>query len=128
MIPHPGALHHRSLFEEHGLYDESYRIAGDYEMLLRELRVREAIFVDRVVVDMRFGGMSSKPALIHSMHREVQRARATHGMRDVPAGLRASMAASWLGMWIHRVLGERAYRWCADLYRVVRGKPRIWTV
>ena len=21
-----------------------------------------------------------------------------------------------------------AYRWCADVYRLVRGKPRVWTV
>ena len=56
-IPHPGSLHHRSIFEERGLYDESYRIAGDYEMFLRELLLRDPVFVDHVVVDMRFGGM-----------------------------------------------------------------------
>lgn len=128
MIPHPGMLHHRSLFAEHGLYDESYRIAGDYELLLRELRTGEAIFVDRVVVDMRFGGMSSKPALIHSMLREVQRARVKHGLHATPARLRLALAASWLGAWIERLLGDRAYRWCADLYRLARGKRRIWTV
>lgn len=59
MIPHPGTLHHRSLFEEHGTFDASYRIAGDYDMLLRELLEHAPLFVDRLVVDMRFGGMSS---------------------------------------------------------------------
>lgn len=128
MIPHPSTLHHRSLFEEHGLYDESYRIAGDYEMLLRELRMREALFVDRVVVEMRFGGISSNPAAIHAMLREVQRARLKHGLRRAPARLRMALAASWLGGWIQRLLGDGAYRWAADLYRLARGKPRIWTV
>lgn len=128
MIPHPGTLHHRSLFSEHGVFDESFRIAGDYELLLRELRTGKAVFVDRVVVDMRFGGLSSRPAAIHSMLREVQRARAKQGLRDVPPRLRVSLAASWLGTWIGRIFGDKAYRWAADLYRLVRGKPRIWTV
>jgi hypothetical protein len=35
-VPHPDLMHHRSIFEEHGFFDLSFRIAGDYEMLLRE--------------------------------------------------------------------------------------------
>jgi glycosyltransferase involved in cell wall biosynthesis len=128
MIPHPGTLHHRSVFEQRGLFDESYRVAGDYELVLRELLQRDPVFVDRVVVDMRFGGMSSRPAGIYRTLQEVQRARAAHGLRNKPARLRQALAAAWLGSWIHRLLGDRAYRACADLYRVARGKPRIWTV
>ena len=128
MIPHPGTLHHRSLFEEHGYFDESYRIAGDYDMLLREVLARPPAFVDRVTIDMSFGGMSSKPGAIYRNLQEIQRARAAHGLRGTPARLRMAIGAAWLGSWILRVLGDRAYGWCADLYRVARGKPRIWTV
>jgi glycosyltransferase involved in cell wall biosynthesis len=127
-LPHPGTLHRRSLFEERGVFDRSYRVAGDYEMLLRELRTGEAIFVDRIVVDMRLGGMSSRPAAIHGTLQEILRARTAHGLRRRSAGLRLALAAGWLGGWIHRFLGDRAYGWCADLYRMARGKPRIWTV
>lgn len=128
MLPHPGTLHHRSLFEEHGFFDESYRIAGDYDMLLRELLQREPRFVDRIVVDMRFGGMSSRPGAIYGNLHEIQRARAAHGLRGTPARLRMALAAAWLGSGIQRLLGDRAYGWCADLYRLARGKRRIWTV
>jgi hypothetical protein len=127
MIPHPGSLHHRSIFEELGMFDESYRVAGDYELVLRELLVREPVFVDRVVVDMRFGGMSSRPAAIYRTLQEVQRARAAHGLLGKPPRLRQALAAAWLGSWIQRLLGDRTYRYCADLYRIARGKPRIWT-
>jgi len=128
MIPHPGTLHHRSVFEEGGLFDESYRVAGDYDLMLRELLKRDPLFVDRVVVDMRFGGMSSRPEAIYRTLQEVQRSRATHGLHDKSARLRQALTAAWLGSWIYRLLGERAYRVCADLYRVARGLPRIWTV
>lgn len=127
MIPHPGSLHHRSVFEARGLFDESFRVAGDYELVLRELLAREPVFVDRVVVDMRFGGMSSRPAAIYRTLQEVQRARAAHGLHGKPARLRQALAAAWIGSWIQRLLGDRAYRFFADLYRIVRGKPRIWT-
>jgi glycosyltransferase involved in cell wall biosynthesis len=127
MIPHPGTLHRRSVFEEHGLFDESYRVAGDYELMIRELLERDPVFVERVVVDMRFGGMSSRPAAIYRTLQEVQRARAAHGLHGKPARLRQALAAAWLGSWIQRLLGDRAYRWCADLYRIARGRPRIWT-
>jgi glycosyltransferase involved in cell wall biosynthesis len=128
MIPHPGALHHRALFAEHGRFDESFRIAGDYEMLLRELLEREPVFVDRVVVDMQFGGMSSRPAAIYGNLHEIVRARAAHGLHGIPPRLRLALAAGWVGAGIQRLLGDAVYRWCADLYRLARGKPRIWTV
>jgi glycosyltransferase involved in cell wall biosynthesis len=128
MIPHPGTLHHRSLFEEHGYFDESYRIAGDYDMLLREVLARPPAFVDRVIVDMRFGGMSSKPGAILGNLHEIQRARRRRGLRGTPARLRMAIAAAWIGGVIRSILGDRVYGWCADLYRVARGKPRIWTV
>jgi len=127
MIPHPGTLHHRSVFDERGLFDESYRVAGDYELMVRELLLRDPLFVDRVVVDMRFGGMSSRPAAIYRTLQEVQRARAAHGLLGKPARLRQALAAAWLGAWIQRLFGDGAYRWCADVYRLARGRSRIWT-
>lgn len=128
MIPHPGSLHHRSIFEERGLFDESYRVAGDYELFLREVLLHDPVFVEKVVVDMRFGGMSSKPKAIYSTLQEVLRARAAHGLLEKPPRLRMALAAAWIGSWIYRIFGERAYRLFADIYRIVRCKPRIWTI
>ena len=60
--------------------------------------------------------------------REIQRARQRHGLAGTPARLRLAIAAAWLGDVIRSLLGDRAYGWCADAYRVARGKSRIWTV
>jgi glycosyltransferase involved in cell wall biosynthesis len=126
MIPHPGALHRRSLFDTHGNFDPSYRIAGDYEMLLRELRDGEAGYVDRIVVDMRLGGASARPTSIRRALLEVARARAAHGLRGVPLRLRIALLTSRIGAAVYRLLGERTFIAIADAYRVLRGKPRIW--
>ncbi len=126
-IPHPGTLHHREMLEERGLFDTTYRIAADYHLLLSELPERPPVFVDRVVLDMGFGGMSSRPQNILVSLREVARARREHGLHGTPLALRAALVAATAGAWAYRLLGDRAYRRLADLYRAARGRPPIWT-
>ncbi len=78
-IPHPGLFHHRELFSQHGKFDDSYRIAGDYEFLLRELKTESAIFIpDLVTVGFREGGLSNRPDLAALALREMKRARKAH--------------------------------------------------
>lgn len=43
-VPHPGMLHRTSLFNEYGLFDTSFKIAGDYDFMLRVLLKRERIY------------------------------------------------------------------------------------
>ncbi len=35
---HQGMFHHRSIFELYGMFDESFQIAGDYELLIRAFK------------------------------------------------------------------------------------------
>lgn len=126
MIPHPGTLHRRALFERHGEFDTSYLIAGDYEMLLRELVNGEAHFVDRIVVDMQLGGRSARPEGIWRALREVVRAREKHGLNIKPSRLRWALITSRIGGWIHSGVGDGVFNWLADAYRLVRGKPPLW--
>ncbi len=55
---HVGAIHHRSLFERFGLFNPSYRSAGDYEFFMRCGRELRALFLDAVTVDVLVGGIS----------------------------------------------------------------------
>jgi glycosyltransferase involved in cell wall biosynthesis len=60
MPPHPGMMHHKNIFKEHGCFNESFQIAADYELLLRELKVREGYFVSNLTVAaVQYGGISS---------------------------------------------------------------------
>ena len=61
MPPHPTFYCKRSCYEEVGSYKTDYKIAADFEMLVR-LLVRQKItwsFIDRVTVTMRSGGVSN---------------------------------------------------------------------
>ncbi len=127
-LPHPGLMHRRALFAAHGVFDESFRVAGDYELLLRELRDGEALFVnDLVVAGVGTGGLSSAPSGTLRALGEVRRAQRKNGIAWPPATWLSAYlrAAARIALW--RVLGERTGRRLADIARRVTGKPEHWT-
>lgn len=84
MPPHPGLMHHSDVFREYGEFDESFRIAGDYELLLRELRTREAMFVPEVIVaGVRYGGVSCNIRNLLKLIAEDITARRKHGLNFI---------------------------------------------
>ena len=90
-IPHVGTMHRYSLFELHGKFDESFLIAGDYELLMRELKTHDAYFIqDVMVAAMRIGGVSQFAANSLLVVREKRRALEMHS----PAFIRMVLADS----------------------------------
>ena len=60
MPPHPTVFIRKSVFEKIGVYDASYRIAADYDFLLRCLQADLVIrYIPRNLVNMRVGGASN---------------------------------------------------------------------
>ena len=49
-IPHVGGFHNMNYFKQYGFFDESYKIAGDYEMLLRAKNKLKTVFVNDFTV------------------------------------------------------------------------------
>jgi glycosyltransferase involved in cell wall biosynthesis len=75
---HVGSMHRRSLFDRLGEFDASYRIAGDYEFLLRAGRQLDAGYMPVITVMMRTGGLSDSNKAIE----EAARAKVTTGGRN----------------------------------------------
>ncbi len=63
-VAHVASLHNRTLFEEVGLFDLSYRICADYELLLRKQAALKAGFVPAPIAVMQMGGASFSVAAI----------------------------------------------------------------
>lgn len=128
-IPQPGLMHHRSLFEVHGGFDERFALAADYEFLLRELKSRDALFVPTPTVGMRYGGRTTSPENFHRLLRETRQVLELHGAR--PPRLRWAYwtACAWLYVRLRALLGDRWARRVADAYRVISlRKPRYSAV
>lgn len=127
-IPHQGLMHRRILFEMHGKFDESFRIVGDYELLLRELKTGDAAFIpDIIVAGMRQGGISSNPEQSLTMLRELRRAQITHGQVLPSRVWLLALVRVYLRLFLWKILGEKLTRKALDLGRSMIGLPAYWT-
>ena len=83
MPPHPTFYCKKSCYEQAGQYRTDYRIASDFEMLLR-LLLKQHIswsFINEVTVKMRSGGLSSRGIKSNwVINREIIRACTENGL------------------------------------------------
>jgi len=127
-LPHQGVMHRRSLFEKHGIFDESFRICGDYELLLRELRMSDAFFVDRIILaGMRNGGISSNPKNSLALLSESRSAQIKNGLRWPGSIWLMALARTYIRLVLWWVLGEKQARKMLDVGRRAMGLPAYWT-
>lgn len=128
-VPHPGMMHRRSLFELHGGFDESFRIAGDYELLLRELKIADAAFIPNLVtVGMLQGkGESSDPSATLRVLHETRRAQRMHGQRFPSSSWFFSILKAYLRLLLWHILGEVTARKALDCGRRLMRQPAYWT-
>lgn len=130
-VAHCGSFHHRDLFRLHGLFDPSFKIAGDYEFLLREFKdaSQKAVFAhDLPVVGMRSGGVSGNLDQRLVMALEAKLARKKNGVTEF---------SSDIFFWILRIrafkiidtfFGRKFTSRMADSYRsLVKGKRKRWS-
>lgn len=82
--PHPTLYVRRRVYERCGGFDPAYRIAADFELMLRLLEVHRiaARYLPEVLVHMRTGGVTNRSARnIAAQNREIWRALHAHGQR-----------------------------------------------
>lgn len=60
--PHPSMFVPRKVYEEIGLYDESFRLLGDYEFMYKAVNVQKVtpLYVPQVIAFYREGGLSDR--------------------------------------------------------------------
>lgn len=83
--PHPTFFVRRKIYERFGGFDLSYKIAGDFELMMRFLEVHKVrvIYIPEVLVKMRMGGTSNRSlGNIVKQNKEVLRALKLHGFRS----------------------------------------------
>ena len=61
-LPHPTSYSRRCVYNKVGLFNDSYRSAGDYDWFLRALEIEGCShgIIDEVLVNMRLGGESTR--------------------------------------------------------------------
>jgi glycosyltransferase involved in cell wall biosynthesis len=72
-MPHQATFTHRNFFKRVGLFDESFKIAVDYEFFLRAGKNLRCAYIPQAMTGFRIGGVSSK-SFLKTLH-ESQRAQ-----------------------------------------------------
>lgn len=80
---HPTFFARREVFEKFGGFDEQFKIAADYELMLRFLEINKisGTHLPKIIVRMRNGGMSNRPLNILRANWEVYLAWRKNGLR-----------------------------------------------
>ena len=62
MPPHTGSFYRKAIFKKHGYYNKSYKIAGDFDHLLRIIGIKKIKFqlINFTITRMKTGGLSGK--------------------------------------------------------------------
>lgn len=126
-IPHQGVFHRKYLFDKNGKFDESFKIAGDYELLLRELKSKDAFYLPLVIAAMRQGGVSNLGANSKLIIKELRKAQLKNGLRWPGFYWILAMIRVYLRKFLWVVLGETLTRKLLDWGRFIMKKPAHWT-
>lgn len=124
MLPHQGVFHKASIFRSGILFDESYKISGDYDFLLGILKCNDPLFLgDLIVAKMASGGVSGG-LNNESLHFEGMRARLRHGYPDTiwVILLKFRYRIRWVMIYF---FGEAVAANLYDYIRLIFGKPRM---
>lgn len=77
---HAAGWHNREYFSKYGMFDERFKIVGDYELLLRAGSSLDVGFVDQFIVEMGGDGVSSLQ--VKSSLKEVKKAKLKNKVRN----------------------------------------------
>jgi glycosyltransferase involved in cell wall biosynthesis len=82
IVAHVGSLHSAALFDQYGLFDETIKIVGDYEFLLRCGKHLNFGYLDQSTVKMRTEGVSSSdPSCLYEA--EIVKQKYTHANKII---------------------------------------------
>ena len=127
-ISHQGCFQHRDIFLNYGLFDESFKIAGDYELLLRELKRNDALFVPELLTFMGSAGISNNPSYLLLSLREELRALKKHGLAKLNLWFTIKQLGLLMAKSVSYIAGEKYARILLDAYRIILFKKRKWTI
>jgi glycosyltransferase involved in cell wall biosynthesis len=90
MPAHPSFYVRKKFYDQYGLYKLDYKIAADYELLIRFMHTKGIRFryIPRILVYMRTGGVSNEGLMSrYVLNREIVRACAENGIKTNMARL-----------------------------------------
>lgn len=124
-FPIMSAIYRMDFFKEEK-FNESYKIIGDMDLMLRCLRLWQGgapAFCHNIIVRMREGGVSTNPSFYLTSILEAYRCRVENGISVINLGLTKRSLKMIAIIGIERVFGLGAVR---ILKRAIRRPKAVW--
>ena len=123
---HPGIYHHHSLFIDNK-FDCNFKIAADSLFLLQYID-RSFLYMPIVIDKMVFGGVSSSPAGGVRCYKELLKINKLLNIK-VPYKVRINSRLRYIFTKSSLLfLTEKQYGKFIDITKIIRGKPKVFTV
>lgn len=121
---HTGCLHRSELFVKHGEFNSDFKIAGDYEFMLRCVKDNPQRInkIDSILVEMSSGGLSSSINSKILTYKEALSARRINKVRGVSLSLYNRLIVAYISKVLFKTFGEKGLLWGSNIYRRVVGK------
>lgn len=121
-FPHQSTFHHKSLFANYGVFDMSYKIAGDFEFITRiftdKSNLDRVVFVDSLVALMSYGGISSTRQF--TIIKEYNKIRKLRGADSFVVNPYIACLKCYLSLNIKSIFGERIHQKVLAAWRILR--------
>lgn len=83
MIPHPSTFVPKCIYDKYGIFNETYKIAGDYELFLRFYTNNVNFkFIDKIICNFDLDGISNTQ--LENSHIEADKVRKKYGFYVPP--------------------------------------------
>ena len=126
-IPHAGALHRRVFFDLHGKFDETFRIAGDYELFLRLTKTHDIEFIPNIIVlGMQYGGISCDTEYQLTILLENARARRKNYIKQISYQWVMDYFKALFRKLLRLIISERGVRYFAIMRGRLTGQTSTW--
>ncbi|GKX65532.1 glycosyltransferase family 2 protein [Inconstantimicrobium mannanitabidum] len=110
MFGHPTAFVPKSIYNKFGLYDESYRIAADYDFMLRLFDNNVQFkFINKVIANFREGGLSTTS--IEKCKNETLAVKEKHGHNPIPFSINTEVNSQVKFLWDKLINTIRKNNW-----------------
>ena len=103
-VAYPTVVVRKAVYERFGAFSVGFRVAGDYEFLLRVWDDVRVGFLDDILMQVAIGGISTRSENVVRSYRESMAAAVIHGAHPAPATIRC-----WYEIAKHRLFFAGRY-------------------
>jgi glycosyltransferase involved in cell wall biosynthesis len=127
-IPHQSVFVKRQNIIDVGKFDDSYRISGDYDLMLKMSAKYNVVFLDNLIVaNMKIGGISSNPKNSLELLMEHRRAQKSNGYKYPDINWINAVARVYARKVVWHFVGESKGRVILDRANKLVGRVSYWS-